>query len=127
MIVTLVVGLSFAITPTTLAGGWDYQGSDEFTKQSAIFKSGGGDFKICLSDDSKEGRYRLMEEDPFNPDDWVYADTNIEYIGDPSFPEDFDENGCFVYKDIDEEVDGDQAEFYLIKWSGGNSTVTAWD
>jgi hypothetical protein len=121
MVVTLVVGLFFAITPTTLAGVWDYQGSDEFTNQSAIFKSGGGDFKICLNDDNTEGPYRLMEEDPFNPDDWVPAEVH--------FPQDFDSWNCFDYKDIGEYVDGsdNQAEFYLEKYSGGNSTVHAYD
>jgi hypothetical protein len=40
---------------------------------------------------------------------------------------DFDSNGCHVFKNISHYVDGDQAEFYLAKYSGGNSIVTAWD
>lgn len=127
MIVTLVVGLFFAITPPTLAGGWDNQGSDEFTNQSEIFLSGGGDFKICLSSDSQPGDYQLFEEDPYNPDDEVYSNDGTLYLnfktpGGNDFP-----NGCHVFKNISEYVDGDQAEFYLAKYSGGNSTVTAWD
>lgn len=110
------------------SGDWDYQGKDVFTKQSANFKSGGGDFKICLSENSKEGAYRLMEEDSFNPDDWVPADLYGGY-SEPFFPENFDSSGCLVYKDIGEYVDGNdnQAEFYLIKWTGGNSTVYTYD
>ncbi|RAS86424.1 hypothetical protein [Priestia endophytica] len=104
------------------SGDWDYQGKDVFTKQSAIFKSGGGDFKICLSKNSKHGSYRLMEEDPYNPDDLVD-------LSDPDFPYDFDADGCYVYEGVDRAIDGNdnQAEFYVIKWTGGNSTVYAYD
>ncbi|MDQ0862401.1 hypothetical protein [Bacillus sp. V2I10] len=130
MIVTLVVGLFFAITPTTLAGGWDHQGSDEFTNSSEIFLSGGGDFKICLSSDSQSGHYQLFEEDPYNPDDEVYSnDGTLGLTFNYTIPgdHDFDKNGCYVFKNISGYVDGDQAEFYLEKYSGGNSFVTAWD
>jgi hypothetical protein len=31
-------------------------------------KSGGGDFKVCLKNDSKVGYYALWGEDDFDPD-----------------------------------------------------------
>ncbi|MFC7395401.1 hypothetical protein [Scopulibacillus cellulosilyticus] len=138
-IVFAMFALSLVIIPATSkantvqpygSGDWDYQGSDVFTHQSRNFKSGGGDFKVCLNKSSKEGNYRLMEEDPFNPDDWVvYDDNPYNYTGDVSFPEDFDSHGCVIYRNIGKYVDGSdhQAEFYLKKWSGGNSTVRAYD
>jgi hypothetical protein len=125
----LVTAAGLLLTsPATAAeerGSWNYQGKDVFTKESRVFPSGGGDFKICLSSGSKYGSYRLMEYDPVGPDDIVSADgTGI----DPYFPNDFDVNtNCLVYHDIGDEVDGAQAEFYLTKWSGGNSTVYAYD
>ncbi|MGG3626548.1 hypothetical protein ABES25_23880 [Bacillus gobiensis] len=37
--------------------------------------------------------------------------------------------GCRIFRDIGGFVDGtdDQAEFYLAKYSSGNSSVRAWD
>lgn len=66
-----------------------------------------------------------MEYDPIGPDDLVSADG----IGlDPYNPYDFTgPDNCVVYRNIGDHVDGAQAEFYLIKWSGGNSTVYAYD
>ncbi|MBO0879252.1 MAG: hypothetical protein J2P17_02490 [Mycobacterium sp.] len=45
------------------------------------------------------------------------------------YPYDTDSHGCYVYRGIGSFVDGSnhQAEFYLIKWTGGNSTVKAYD
>jgi hypothetical protein len=110
------------------SGSWDYLGNDVFTTQSKNFSSGGGSFKVCLSKNSKEGGYRLMEEDPANPDDWVPFEDGTGY--EPNYPGiGFDLNGCLTYHNINEYVDGTngQAELYLKKWSGGNSTVYAYD
>ncbi|MCQ6265134.1 hypothetical protein M1K46_05580 [Fictibacillus sp. WQ 8-8] len=118
------------LIPTTAHAGWDYQGSDVFTKQSKNFKSGGGSFKFCLSKNSKEGNYRMMEEDPFNPDDWVSYEEKDPTGYEPSFPNiGFDSKGCVVYHNISKYVDGTdgQAELYIQKWSGGNSKVYAYD
>jgi hypothetical protein len=75
LIVALFVPSSvFANTvPQYGSGDWDSLGSDEFTNQSKIFLSGGGDFKICLSSNSQSGFYQLYEEDPYNRDDAVYS------------------------------------------------------
>ncbi|MFT9850089.1 hypothetical protein [Aneurinibacillus sp. REN35] len=108
------------------AGSWDYVGSDVFTKESRVFKSGGGDFKICISKDSRPGTYWLNEDDPIE-DDWVLPP--LQYYGG-GFPNgDFDSKGCYVYRDIGGFVDGrdNQAEFKLTKDTRGNSTVRAWD
>ncbi|MGG3621963.1 hypothetical protein ABES25_00040 [Bacillus gobiensis] len=109
-------------------GEWDYQGKDVFTDQSKNFKSGGGAFKICLSSDSKPGYYQLYEEDPYNPDDEVKNnDGTVGLYFKTAGSKDFDSKNCHVWKDVNGYVDGDQAEFYLAKYSGGNSTVYAWD
>jgi hypothetical protein len=114
------------------SGTWDYMGSDVFTSQSKNFPSGGGDFKICLSNDSKEGYYKLWEEDPYAVDKQVPDDYVDGY--DPYFPYDFNDSGpsgykCLIYHSIGGWVDGDnnQAEFYVTKSTGGNSTVRAYD
>ncbi|RAS87133.1 hypothetical protein [Priestia endophytica] len=129
LIVTLFVPSSvFANTvPQYGSGDWDSLGSDEFTNQSKIFLSGGGDFKICLSSNSQSGFYQLYEEDPYNRDDAVYSNGIRGLYYKTAGSNDFDSNGCHVFKNISHYVDGDQAEFYLAKYSGGNSTVTAWD
>jgi len=134
--VTVLAGAVAAGMVTLLAAGpasagsgeWDFVGVDEFTSQSADFSSGGGDFKVCLQPGSKEGDYRLMEDDPFNPDDLVPAPGTVAGL-EFDYPYETDSFGCFVYRDIGSYVDGTngKAEFYLIKWSGGNSTVEAWD
>lgn len=118
----------FAAPASAGAGDWDYQGSDVFTTQSKNFSSGGGSFKVCLTPGSKYGSYRLMEEDPFGPDDIVTTHDGI-YGTDFGHPDDTDRNRCFVYRDLNSYRDGSngQAEFYLKKWSGGNSKVHAYD
>ena len=119
-LMAMLAGPANAVTPYG-AGEWDWVGSDVFTTQSANFYSGGGDFMLCLSSDSKQGQYRLMEEDDFDHDEIVemyfYFDT------------DFDSAGCKVFHGINSFVDGDngKAELYLVKWSGGNSTAYAYD
>lgn len=68
-----------------------------------------------------------MEEDPFNPDDWVSYE---EEDPTPSFPNHgFDSKGCIVYHNINKYVDGTvgQAEMYIKKWPGGNSKVYAYE
>jgi hypothetical protein len=130
IVASFVPSSVFANTvPQYGSGDWDSLGSDEFTNQSKIFLSGGGDFKMCLSSNSQPGYYQLFEEDPYNPDDEVISNgvkgTYFKTAGTDS--NDFDSNGCHVFKNIGDYVDGDQAEFYLAKYSSGNSTVTAWD
>jgi hypothetical protein len=132
IVVALVVAL--LVPSSTFAssgpGGWDYQGSDVFTDQSKNFKSGGGAFKICLSSNSKPGYYQLYEEDPFNPDDEVKNnDGTVGLYFKTAQSKDFDSKNCHVWKNVNGYVDGTngQAEFYLAKYSGGNSTVYAWD
>jgi len=135
LVISLIVALFvpssvFANTvPQYGSGDWDSLGSDEFTNQSKIFLSGGSDFKMCLSSDSQPGYYQLYEEDPYNPDDKVVSNgitgTYFKTAGTDS--NDFNSNGCHVFENIGDYVDGDQAEFYLAKYSSGNSTVTAWD
>jgi hypothetical protein len=121
----------FATAMSTFgSGSWDYVGYDVFTTQSdPPFKSGGGDFKVCLKNDSKVGTYTLWEEDDFDIDQKV----SVKYT-DPYFPYDFIASGpsgykCYIYRSIGEWVDGsnNQAEFYLKKSTGGNSTVRAYD
>lgn len=130
-VILALFALSFVITPATSyasgTGDWDPQGSDEFTNQSEIFLSGGGDFKICLSSDSQPGFYQLYEEDPYNRDDAVYSNGTRGLYYKTAGSNDFDENGCHVFRNISGYVDGDQAEFYLKKYSGGNSIVYAYD
>lgn len=135
MIVAALV-VSLLVTPSsslayTLAGAgeWDIIGSDEFTNQSEIFESGGGAFKICLSKKSKSGYYELYEEDPYNRDDVVYDNGVKGLYYKTAQSKDFDSKGCHVFKNINKYVDGtnNQAEFYLRKYSGGNSTVIAYD
>ncbi|MGG3574082.1 hypothetical protein ABES80_16625 [Bacillus gobiensis] len=123
--VALLVPSSTFASSTFAAGEWDYLGSDVFTNQSKNFKSGGGDFAICLSADSKSSYYQLFEEDPFNPDDKVGSGLYFKTAGS----NDFDAEGCHIFRDIGGFVDGtdDQAEFYLAKYSSGNSSVRAWD
>jgi hypothetical protein len=126
----MIVSSPFSALAAVTAGegDWDNQGSDEFTNSSEIFLSSGGDFKICLSSDSQSGYYQLFEEDPYNPDDKVLSnDGTIGLYFKTAGSNDFDSNGCHVFKNISGYVDGDQAEFYLEKYSGGNSFVTAWD
>ena len=43
-------------------------------------------------------------------------------------PNDFDTHGCLTYTNIGDQVDGanDRAELYVIKWTGGDSTVDAY-
>ncbi|NDU75810.1 hypothetical protein GWI34_24750 [Actinomadura sp. DSM 109109] len=110
------------------AGEWDYQGVDVFTTQSKNFPSGGGNFKVCLSRDSKHGYYRMMEEDPWDEDEYVPSNTGYDDLGF-YYPGDTDSQNCFVYRNLNRFRDGDnnQAEFYLRKWTGGNSTVKAYD
>ena len=126
-IATLASGPASAAVDSdaTVTSGWDYQGSDVFTKQSKNFSSGGGNFRICLTSGSKTGFYRVMEEDPFDPDDYVSDDGKLEV----HFPGDFTNGGCFTYHHLDRFRDGanNQAEFYVVKWTGGNSTVKAYD
>jgi hypothetical protein len=122
LVVSLLVP-SFTFASGT--GDWDDLGEHTFTDESKIFLSGGGDFKICLSSDSQLGDYQLYEEDPYNPDDIVYTNDGTKSISIPS-GNDF-QFGCYVYKNISGYVDGDQAEFYLKKFSDGNSTVHAYD
>jgi hypothetical protein len=125
LVLAFVVVISVYGEASAGTGDWDYQGSDEFTDESEIFLSGGGDFKVCLSSDSQPGDYQLYEEDPYNPDDIVYTNDGTKSISIPS-GNDF-QFGCYVYKNISGYVDGDQAEFYLKKFSDGNSTVHAYD
>ncbi|WP_079529532.1 hypothetical protein [Halobacillus hunanensis] len=131
-VIFAMLAVSLIIPATSFANGWDYQGRDVFTEESKIFKSGGGSFKFCLSSNSKDGTYRLYEEDPYSTDDWV-PNSALDSGYDPTFKDGTfgSGNNCIVYRtyDIDEEVDGanDQAEFYIKKWTGGNSTVTVYD
>lgn len=124
MVTTTVIS---ATGKHALAGSWDYKGSDVFTKESRIFKSGGGSFKICISKNSPAGTYWLVEEDSFNPDDWVLPPLTYYGGGFPSG--DFNKYGCYVYKNIGGFVDGrdNQAEFKVTKKTRGNATVRAWD
>ncbi|MBP1081874.1 MULTISPECIES: hypothetical protein [Bacillus] len=112
-------------TATAAAGEWDLLGGDRFSDESDIWPSGGGDYKICLSSESKPGYYQLFEEDPYNPDDQVKTGVYFKTAGS----NDFDSNGCHVYKDIGGFVDGtdDQAEFYLKKYSSGESFAWFYD
>lgn len=106
----LLVAFVFALfVPTTVsaevgtmgAGEWDYLGHSVFHNQSIVFKSGGGNFKACISTGSAGGRYSLMEQDPVNPDDEV----NTEYIPP---------GGCHTWN-VASYVDGTngKAELYL--------------
>ncbi|MDN4075516.1 hypothetical protein [Fictibacillus terranigra] len=126
-VILAFIALSLIIPAIAHAGGWDYQGSDVFTHQSKIFLSGGGDFKICLSSNSKSGYYELYDEDPFDRDDVVYSNGIRGLYYKTAGSHDFDSHGCHVFRNIGKYVDGDQAEFYLAKYSGGNSKVYAWD
>jgi hypothetical protein len=134
--IAIALGVALLVPSSTFAssmesfgtGDWDDLGEDEFTDQSKNFLSGGGAFKICLSSDSQSGYYQLYEEDPFNPDDEVKNnDGTIGLYFKTAGSNDFDENGCHIFNDVNGYVDGDQAEFYLAKYSGGNSTVHAYD
>jgi hypothetical protein len=108
-------------------GRWEYKGSDVFTEQSKVFYSGGGEFKVCLAEGSKHGQYRLKEQDDWDVDDNVrtydHGDTVFYFPTTAERPE------CFTYRDLDGYRDGDDglAEFYLIKWTGGNSIVETYD
>ncbi|SDJ14751.1 hypothetical protein SAMN05216352_12624 [Alteribacillus bidgolensis] len=126
----LVLTFAFIIpfsTASAGAGEWDLLGGDRFSDESDIWLSGGGAFKICLSSDSQPGYYRLYEEDPFNRDDVVYSNGVKGLYFKTAGSNDFDSNGCHVFKDIGKYVDGDQAEFYLKKYSGGESFVWFYD
>lgn len=123
-VAALVVAL--LVPSSTIAygtGDWDDLGEHTFTDESKIFYSGGGDLKVCLSEDSQHGLYDLYEEDPFNPDDLV--EKNVGYYGLPS--NGWDSNGCHIFRDIGGFVDDGQAEFYLKIYDGGKATVHAWD
>ncbi|WNB91163.1 hypothetical protein [Bacillus sp. NEB1478] len=112
----------FLTTPAK-AAGWDFLGGDRFSDETDIWPSGGGDYKICLSSESQPGYYQLFEEDPYNPDDQVRTGLYFKTAGS----NDFDSKGCHVYKNIGGFVDGDQAEFYLKKYSSGESFVWFYD
>ncbi|MFB5660952.1 hypothetical protein [Alteribacillus sp. HJP-4] len=106
------------------AGEWDSLGGDRFSDETAIWPSGGGAFKICLSSDSQPGFYQLFEEDPYSFDDKVkYGGVYFKTAGS----NDFDSNGCHVFSDINDYVDDGQAEFYLKKYSSGESFVWFYD
>ncbi|MFC7395506.1 hypothetical protein [Scopulibacillus cellulosilyticus] len=123
----IIPAASYANTvqPQSGNGKWDYKGKDVFTHQSKIFKSDGGTFKICLSKNSAQGEYRLYEKDPLYPD---LVPSGISGVG-PYFPKEFDLNGCYRFYGINNFIDGpnNQAELYIKKFTGGNSTVYAWD
>nr|MBC9205098.1 hypothetical protein [Paenibacillus sp. PL91] len=102
-------------TVSAASSGWDYLGSSTFTYSSAIAKSTGGDFLVCLAS-GPSGYYNLYEDDPDNPDDrvgYVYL-----YAG-----------ACGAFRSIGGFVDGDnkRAEFYVYKAFGGTATVDFYD
>jgi hypothetical protein len=122
------IGVQGADTVVIQDGGeWEYRGSDVFTEKSKIFHSGGGDLKVCLSEGSKHGRYQLKEQDTWGIDEIVFTrDGGDSYFW---FPITGTRPECTVYTDLNkyrDEEDG-QAEFYMLKWTGGNSIVEVYD
>ncbi|MGM0884594.1 MAG: hypothetical protein ACQEXQ_26600 [Bacillota bacterium] len=111
------------VAPTTVnaeitpmgAGEWDYLGSSTFVNSSAIAKSSGGDFLVCL-ESGPSGYYNLYEYDPDNADDKV----GYVYL----YP-----GACGAFRSIGGFVDGDnqRAEFYVYKAWGGTATVSFYD
>ncbi|WP_409162444.1 hypothetical protein [Paenibacillus sp. KR2-11] len=98
------------------AGEWDYLGSSTFTTGSAVAKSSGGDFLVCL-ESGPTGYYNLFEDDPAGN-----ADERVGYVH-------LSAGDCGAFRSIGGFVDGDnkKAEFYVYKAFGGTATVSFYD
>ncbi|AEI41011.1 hypothetical protein [Paenibacillus mucilaginosus] len=98
------------------AGEWDYVGSSTFTYSSAVAKSAGGDFLVCL-ESGPSGYYNLYEDDPDGN-----ADERVGYVY-------LYAGACGAFRSIGGFVDGDnnRAEFYVYKAFGGTATVSFYD
>ncbi|MCK6258967.1 hypothetical protein LCY76_20560 [Fictibacillus sp. KIGAM418] len=126
----LVCGLVFSASPANAAanglanapllsgsGSWDYIGWDTFTKESEIFRSGGGDFKYCRDKyDSGTDVIELWEYDP---------ESYNDYVGSRSVAP----GDCEVFNSIGGFTDGTdgQAEFFLKKSSTRYANVYFYD
>ncbi|WP_274653275.1 hypothetical protein [Paenibacillus humicola] len=107
------------------AGEWDYLGthnSDSSENPSNYVYSGGGNFKYKISSGPSGGAwYELMEYDPDNADDPVYAGGyNWFYL----YPGD-----TITYYNIGSYVDGSnkKAEFYVYETFSGHASIQFWD
>ncbi|WP_437978308.1 hypothetical protein WMF11_17825 [Sorangium sp. So ce295] len=114
----LVSAVALVMTSSTASAGsgeWDYVGSSSFSYTSAVVKSAGGDFMICL-ESGPSGYYSLYEDDSSNADEYV----GYVYLRP---------GACGAFRGIGGFVDGDndRAEFYVYKSFGGSATMTFWD
>ncbi|MCM3347207.1 hypothetical protein [Cytobacillus kochii] len=105
------------------AGEWDYLGSSTFKSKSAVFYSGGGNFRVWISQPHAgpgfKWSYRLMEDDPV-------GDDQIDRFDVPNSA------GTYQYEwNVRSFVDGDnkKAEIYLHKMTMPTYSVTVdvWD